>query len=219
MTRPSPAVDRPGYHFLLVLPFTARNYQAYGEFLLLNSNAGYAMYSAQHPFHGTSFQAFTAAPLPADLLKENYNEAQWDRLLMARGIRFVLEEPGRYLQLSLSRAADFFMFWPSPETTFINNIGRVVSFGLFLPIMIYGLWLSRVRWRELQLLYGFMIFYTIMHLMTWSMIRYRLPVDAVLLIFAALALAKLTARLPIWKSDAVDARGAQSEPASFGPNS
>ena len=32
---------------LCILPFTIRNYRAYGDFLLLNANAGYAMYSAQ----------------------------------------------------------------------------------------------------------------------------------------------------------------------------
>ena len=75
---------------------------------------------------------------------------------------------------------------------------------------------SRGRWRELQLLYGFMVFYTALHLMTWSMIRYRLPVDAVLLIFAALALAKIAARSPVRKDDAAGERGVRNEPASFG---
>ena len=43
--------------FATILPFTLRNYHAYGDFLLLHSNAGYAMYSALHPFHATSFDA------------------------------------------------------------------------------------------------------------------------------------------------------------------
>ena len=68
-----------------VVPFTIRNYVVYGDFLLLNSNAGYALYSAQHPLHGTSFEAFAAAPLPTDLEPMPQNEAEWDRALMARG--------------------------------------------------------------------------------------------------------------------------------------
>jgi len=73
----------------------------------------------------------------------------------------------------------------------INNIGRVLSFGLFLPFFAYGLWLSRLEWRRFSLLYLFIGFYTLMHLLTWSMVRYRLPVDGVLIIFAAIALLKL----------------------------
>ena len=86
---------------LLVLPFTIRNYHVYGSFLLLNSNAGYAMYSAQHPMHGTEFQEFAAAPVPDELA--GLNEAQLDRELMRRGIGFVAADPRRYLLLSLSR--------------------------------------------------------------------------------------------------------------------
>jgi hypothetical protein len=187
---------------LFILPFTIRNYLVYGDFLLLNSNAGYALYSAQHPLHGTNFQAFTAAPLPADIDPFPENEAQWDNVLMRRGLQFIIEDPGRYIVLSLSRAADYFMFWPSSETTTINNIGRVISFGLFLPVMIYGLLLSRHQWRRFELFYIFILFYSLLHLMTWSMVRYRLPVDALLLIFASLGILDLINRVPalrIWE--------------------
>ncbi|MCX6032004.1 MAG: hypothetical protein NT169_22250 [Chloroflexi bacterium] len=190
---------------LCLAPFTVRNYRVYGNFLLLNSNAGYAMYSAQHPMHGVSFQEFAAAPLPDDLLRLNLNEAQWDKALMQRGIGFVLAEPGRYLRLSLSRVPDYFEFWPKPGTSLVNNIGRVASFGLFLPFMLYGIYLevkAKVKAQggyfsasALTLTLAFVIFYSALHILTWAMPRYRLPVDAVLLIFAAAGLADLLARL------------------------
>lgn len=177
-----------------IIPFTMRNYLAYDDFLLLNANAGFAMYSAQHPFHGTEFQEYTAAPLPDDL-DLSLSEAALDRELMARGIQFILAEPGRYLMLSASRAVDYFVFWPLPQTSLLNNIGRVLSFGLFLPLMLAGLWLSRQQWQRLWLLYAFMVFYTCLHIFTWAMVRYRLPVDAVLLLFAAVTLAAIWQRV------------------------
>lgn len=177
-----------------ILPFTIRNYRVFGEFMLLNSNAGFAMYSAQHPMHGTSFQAFTAAPLPDDIYPLPENEPQWDRALMSRGFQFIAADPGRYALLSISRLADYFMFWPARQTSLINNVGRLLSSALFLPLMIYGLWISARHWRTYWFLYIFMLFYSIMHLLTWAMIRYRLPVDAVLLLFAALGLAALSQR-------------------------
>ncbi len=124
-----------------IVPFTLRNALVYGDFLLLNSNAGYAMYSAQHPLHGTSFQAYAAAPLPTDVDPLPQNEAQWDRVLMARGIQFVLDDPGRYALLSLSRAVDYLEFWPKAESSLLFNVGRVLSFGWLLPLSIAGVWL------------------------------------------------------------------------------
>ncbi|MCA9951887.1 MAG: hypothetical protein KDE48_19685 [Anaerolineales bacterium] len=177
-----------------IIPFTIRNYLVYDDFLLLNANAGFAMYSAQHPFHGTEFQEYTAAPLPDDL-DLSMSEAALDRELMRRGIQFILAEPGRYLLLSASRAVDYFVFWPMPQTSMLNNVGRVLSFGLFLPLMLAGLWLSRRNWHDLWLLYAFMAFYTCLHIFTWAMVRYRLPVDAVLLLFAAVTLAAIWQRV------------------------
>jgi hypothetical protein len=197
-----------------IAPFTIRNYLVYDEFLLLNSNAGYAMYSAQHPMHGTDFQAFEAAPLPEDLRGEGLNEAAWDKALMRRGIGFVLAEPGRYLRLCLSRVADYFEFWPTADSSLLYNVGRLTSFTLFLPFMVYGIVLAvrrtaavdrtaiahpptsivRVSTSPIALLLLFMTFYSLLHILTWAMTRYRLPVDALGIIFAAVGIVDLAER-------------------------
>jgi hypothetical protein len=178
-----------------ILPWTYRNYRAYGQFLLLNSNSGFAMYSAQHPMHGTRFREFEAAPVPQDW--DRGNEAALDQQLMRLGIQFVLEDPGRYLLLSLSRLRAFVKFWPSPNTTLLHNIGRVGSFGLFLPLMLHGLY-KVLRRPDLaqgsDLLFLFVVFYTLLHVLTWAMVRYRLPVDAALMPWAGLAVADLGRR-------------------------
>ena len=42
---------------------------------------------------------------------------------------------------------------------------------------------------------GFIVLYTLMHLLTWTLIRYRLPVDAFLLLFAAYGVDDLLQRV------------------------
>lgn len=185
---------------LLIAPFTVRNYLVYGEFLLLNSNAGYAMYSAQHPMHGINFAVYDAAPIPDDLEPAPATEAQWDRALMARGIQFVVEAPGRFLLLSASRALIYFEFWPKPTSPLLFNVGRIASFALFLPFMLYGAWCvwrnaGEASSRRAGLLLLFAACYSLLHIFTWAMSRYRLPVDAVMLLFAAVALTTVGNRL------------------------
>jgi hypothetical protein len=90
----------------------------------------------------------------------------------------------------------------------ISNIARVGSFGIALPFMLYGLFLAIKRtWSEkgnplinlftspTGLLIFFAIIYTSVHLLTWALIRYRLPVDAALIPFAGLALYDLYSRV------------------------
>ena len=76
----------------------------------------------------------------------------------------------------------------------MSNLNRVLSFGLYLPFMLAGLFLSFSHWRSFVVLYLFMITHTAIHLLTWPAPRYRLPVDAVLIIFAGLAFLELAQR-------------------------
>jgi len=194
---------------LLIAPWTVRNYLAFGRFVLLNTNAGFAFFWANHPVHGTSFMAILppGGPSYQDLIPlelRHLDEAALDQALLRRGLGFVLEDPRRYVLLSLSRFKDYFKFWPSPHSNLISNIARVGSFGLCLPLMAYGLWSSATQSRGstspssqpvVILLWLFIAVYTAIHLLSWALIRYRLPVDAALLLFAGLAVSRLWQRL------------------------
>jgi len=183
---------------LFVLPWTYRNYRVYDRFLLLNSNTGFAMYSAQHPIHGMRFSEFEAAPLPEGLAWGH--EPDMYSALMAQGAQFVLEDPVRYVLLSLSRVRAFFEFWPTPDTSLLHNLGRVGSFGLVLPLMIYGLVLAGRDGEVLGrvgLILVFAAVYSVMHILTWAMVRYRLPVDAVMMPIVGWALVDLYQRFSL----------------------
>lgn len=199
---------------LMVVPWTVRNYLAFGAFVPLNTNAGYAFFWGNHPIYGTHFIGILPASGPSylDLIPTELrplNEAKLDRALLQRGLGFIKADPVRYALLSLSRAQEYFKFWPSTDSGLISNIARVGSFGLYLPFMLYGLWVSTQIYRQaaradqralIGLLYLFMAIYTLIHLLTWALIRYRLPVDAILILFAALGVVTLMNRYrPQWR--------------------
>jgi 4-amino-4-deoxy-L-arabinose transferase-like glycosyltransferase len=193
----------------MILPVSLFNYFRFDRFVLVNTNAGFAFYWANHPVYGNQFEPILPSGeyfrlLPEDLL--HLNEAAKDQALLTRGLNFIVEDPIRYLNLSLSRIPPFFMFWPSSESTLISNISRVASFGLMLPLMLYGLigiLFNRKFWPEgflkspVTILYVFILFYTLIHLLSWALIRYRLPVDAVLLLFAGWAAIDIYKRLSL----------------------
>jgi 4-amino-4-deoxy-L-arabinose transferase-like glycosyltransferase len=192
-----------------ILPFSIYNSARFGQFVLLNTNAGYAFFWANHPIYGTHFipilppeMGSYQSLIPVEL--RQLSEAELDRELLKRGLQFVIDDPIRYIRLSFSRIPAFFMFWPSTESGTISNISRVFSYALFLPFMIYGMLLALLdRKRKggwdisapLLLLIVFVLVYTAIHLLTWALIRYRLPVDAVMIIFAGLGVYDLVMRL------------------------
>lgn len=194
---------------MLIAPWTIRNYRAFGVVVPLNTNSGFAFFWGNHPVYGTEFVGILPdnGPNYYDLIPKELlplNEAQLDQALLKRGIGFVTDDPVRYILLSISRIREYFKFWPSANSGTLSNLSRLGSFAILLPFMLHGLYLSLASaWKTtdfkqraaLILLWSFMLVYTGIHLLTWALIRYRLPVDAILLCFAAYSLTALVQRL------------------------
>jgi hypothetical protein len=191
-----------GVMILFILPITFYNYQRFHRFVLLNTNAGFAFFWGNNPIYGTQFQPILSSTtygqlIPKDVL--SLNEAAMDQELLKRGIGFVISDPTRYILLSISRIPFYFEFWPTPGSDLISNLSRVLSFGIMLPFMLYGIIAALFnhagpvkdshRWGspEVMLIF-FSILYATIHILTWTLIRYRLPIDAIFLVFAGFAL-------------------------------
>lgn len=179
-----------GIIFVAVLPWTVRNYRLYGRFMLLQSQFGHVFWNANHPAQGTDFRGPWVAPIPKELLN-NLNEADLTYELLRQGRQFITEDPGRFLLLSVDRFVYLFTFWPTADSSFMSNIARLLSFGIMVPFMLAGLALSLRQWRRLVPIYLFIILHIGIYVSSWVMIRYRVPVDAVLLLFAGLSVATL----------------------------
>lgn len=190
----------------LILPWTARNFLVYHDFLLLNSNGGYWFYSSNHPSQGTNFDPSFVAPVP-DKLK-SLDEPALDRALYREAFGFITADPVRFVLLTLNRTKDYFWILPSENSSLISNLSRLFSFTLYLPFMLYGLYLSRRQWRACLLLYLYVAFDSGLSLISWSAPRYRLPSDAVMMVFAALAIANPGERVGIqrgWRAKSANA--------------
>ena len=150
------------------------------------------------PVTGPSYQDL----IPPDLLV--LNEGELDKALLAEGIRLVVNDPARFLLLSISRIEEYIKFWPTRDSSLISNLSRIGSFGIFLPFMLHGLWLSISYFKRpsfagqranVLIVQLFILVYALIHLLTWTLIRYRLPIDAFLLFFAALSVQSLSKKI------------------------
>lgn len=189
---------------LALLPWTIRNQIAFGTFSLLNSSAGFALYWANHPLHGDRFVPILPADGPsyADLLPPEVlamNEVQMERTLMRLALHDSAANPGRIARLSLSRMSEYFRFWPAGASMTGSDLIRLASFGLLFPFALAGIAIGCRRTStaraqagldrfSVEILLLFCALYTVIHLLSWTLIRYRLPVDAALAIFAAISL-------------------------------
>jgi 4-amino-4-deoxy-L-arabinose transferase-like glycosyltransferase len=191
-----------------ILPFTFYNQSRFDSFVLLNTNAGFAFFWANHPIYAHQFEPILESSKYLDLIPVEFhhmNEAQLDSALLREGLGFVVDDPVRYLRLSLSRLPALFMFWPNSDSGTLSNFFRVTSFGLVWPLMLYGLLAVSLNIKKsnqknkfaILMFTAFVLFYTVLHLLSWALIRYRMPIDAVMLIFASYALVDLSGRIKL----------------------
>jgi len=193
---------------LFILPITVYNYSRFHRFVLVNTNSGYAFFWGNNPIYGTKFIPILSTSEYQNMISEevrHLDEAALDTELLRQGIQFVTQDPKRFVLLSLSRIPPYFMFWYSHESSTLSNVSRIGSFGIFLPFMLYGLFLGVKKtssfWNLVTSPQGVLILFALVysgvHILTWTLIRYRLPVDAVLIPFAGLALFDITQRLSV----------------------
>ncbi len=173
-----------------ILPFTIRNHQLWGRFLLLESQFGHVFWNGNHPDHRGNFHPYKVFPIPQDVLV-GQNDAVITNRLLQMGIQNVINDPGHFLLLTLTRLREFFKFWPTSDSSALANLMRVLSFGIMWPFALIGLILARQRWRDLLPILLFMVVHTGVYAVSWTMIRYRIPLDALLIPFAGLAVANV----------------------------
>ncbi len=171
---------------MAVLPFTVRNYRLWGQFLLLESQFGHVFWNGNHPGHLGQFSN-AVFPIPADVLALR-NDALMTNRLLVLGVQNVLADPVHFANLTLDRARIFFSFLPTSDTGRLENLGRLLSFGVVFPAALAGMWLTRQRWRSLLPVYLFILLHTSIYLLTWSMVRYRVPLDGFFIAFSAVTL-------------------------------
>ncbi len=179
---------------LAIAPFTLENYRKWERFLLLEAQFGHVFWNGNHPGHDWDFHPFETFEIPAEVLALR-NDAAITSALLERGLQNVAAEPAHFAMLTLTRMRELFTFWPTGDSTPVSNAMRLLSFGLLVPFTLYGLWSIRYQWQLLLPIYAYLMIHTGVYSVTWTMIRYRIPMDAFFIMVAAAGILPLLRRL------------------------
>lgn len=138
----------------------------------------------------------------------NPGEAALDAALYERGREYVAEDPAGFVRLSLSKAVNLWRLWPAPMTEDrpgldLEKVISVLSYGLLLPFGLYGVFRALRNSSAARLALLFFLSYTALHAVFIAKFRFRLPLDAILFLYAAGVLADLASRLGwnFWKEE------------------
>lgn len=178
---------------LVLSPWIVRNYVHFGRFPLLSSQVGRMLYLANNPKNETGGVLIPRDAEPPPRQEPEENEVEWNERLSRLAKEFIRENPGRFLHLCGMRLYKFWRVTPMYES-FRSPLVLAVCLGSFLPLFVFavaGFALLRDKWRLLLPLLAVILSTYALHVIFGVSLRYRFPIEALLIPPAAYAVSSL----------------------------
>lgn len=184
---------------LVIAPWTLRNYRVFHKFIPIAMSGSFM------------FQAFNSETLKNEIdtrqLKDNikwytdeYNEiaklppAEADAQYRARALKFIKENPKTALTFAKMRFTQFWRLYPITKSKVERYIGMLSS-GILLPLAWTGMLLSVKYFKKSFFLIAVIACFNFAHTIFLSTLRYRLPIDPLIIIFSSFTLYLLIERI------------------------
>lgn len=178
---------------LSLAPWWVRNYSVSGRFVPTTLQVGASLYDGWRPGADGSSDMQFVAPMSAQFRAEHpqlagapEEEAEFDRYLLDAAIDWAAKNPAEAARLALMKFAR--MWSPLPNAQEMRN--PAIQFGMlatYVPLMVGaagGAWTFLRRGRDLIWLVAPSVYFSLLHLVFVSSIRYRGPVLPLLGILA-----------------------------------
>jgi 4-amino-4-deoxy-L-arabinose transferase-like glycosyltransferase len=178
-----------------IVPWTARNYAAFGQFVPVKSNFGLEFWLGNNPdvkiiwtwWRSPASDAAESAEL------HRVGEIPYMREKQGEALKFIVAHPGGFLDASFDRFVDTWTaLWDERADPWVSALGAgglyMVFCSLFSLLAFLGLLLAR-RADAAQTfpLAAAMLLFPVTYYLTHSAVRYRHPLDPVLTILAVYA--------------------------------
>lgn len=177
---------------LTILPWVARNRAVFGTFVVGTSGSGHVLLEGNNPYNETGGiggdDLRYLEGLPAGM-----GEIERDRWERDKAIDNILDDPGRFLRIAGRKFVRFWSLW-SNAPAYDRPLFRWVSLLSFGPVLVLSLLSIPVFRRDrgrLAIVWLFIGYYTVLHMITIGSLRYRLPLEPLLLALAAATLSRL----------------------------
>jgi 2-polyprenyl-3-methyl-5-hydroxy-6-metoxy-1,4-benzoquinol methylase len=181
---------------LAIMPWTLRNYfHEGGSYVMPVSTPWYSFYgSCSDAAIRVEMMGEQDSPQVATIVPENWEYVsnlpakERDRFCKEKSLEWIRANPYTFTYLLYSRVLHFWRLWPMMAYRWQKYAAMATS-GVYIPLAFAGMLLSLREFKRSALLIGLLAAYTAVHLLFVVTLRYRVPVDTYVIMFAAYALA------------------------------
>jgi hypothetical protein len=186
---------------IVIAPWTIRNYLKLGAFVPLRSAFAYNMWRGNHPGATGTVRTFDGEDIDEAVTPEyrRYyekhmvpDEIERDRFFAGEVKRFIRENPGKYIKLTLTR---FYYYWWRDETHPLTlHPLYLLPWAAVLVLSAVGAVAVRRKWRDWSLWWWQILGFTILFSLTIVLPRYRMPIYPAMFLLAAVGIERLFRR-------------------------
>ncbi len=180
-------------YIALMSPWWMHNYRAYGSFVRLDLASGFVFYSGNNPLNRTG-GGIAGQDFDEKFLDGVADPVARDRAMWKAGMSYVAENPQRFLELARLKFLRFWRLWPYVQD-YATPLYVVASLISFVPVLILSaIYLIVWGWREhtrIGPILAWGAYLTLIHMIFIGSLRYRLPLEPFMIMFAAVTTMRL----------------------------
>ncbi len=167
--------------FIVIMPWTIRNYRVHKKFVLVNTQLGYAILASYlYPDRGFGFQD---AELQDRLTKGIDSEVERSRVLTRYTIDNIMKNPYKFIRLIPLK---FLWFWePFGGKDYGLGFSYDIIYGGVMLFFLFGLVGSRAIWKDLLPIYALIGYFILVSLVFYASRRFRMQVEPFIIILAS----------------------------------
>jgi hypothetical protein len=176
----------------LLAPWWLHNYESYGRFTRLTPNFGYQLYAGNNPLN-TSGGANPGIDYSLDQFAGITNMLDRDDAMRKVAIAYIEAHPKKFIEMAGVKFLRMWRIWPINKA-YENLRNIVITAVTDIPILLLSalaLFFARRKLRRLSPILLFGMAYTAINMVLAATLRYRIPLEPFLLIFASSALSRL----------------------------
>jgi 4-amino-4-deoxy-L-arabinose transferase-like glycosyltransferase len=193
------------FTLLTLSPWIIRNYKIYNRFVIDSSNGIWTLYAANNEKTVEDPRGYNYNYSKEEL--KGYTELELKSIFKKWTLDFISSHPSVYLQLVKERFLDFWRLFPhtisgpgKPYNRLHIVLGLIYTVPLFLFAAIGFLYsIYDDKWKKSLIIYLFIFFYSTIHVLFRSAIRFRIPIEPYLIIMGSFGLYTIWNRLLLQK--------------------
>jgi hypothetical protein len=170
---------------VMMTPWWAHNYKAYGQFVRLTPGGGTVLYAGNNPMNKTG-GGNVGVDYDLSSFANITDPIERDRALRGAAIDYIFDHPQHFAQLAWLKFQRMWRFWPVNESYRSPGVILLsaIPYATVLLFAAFGLYRNWHVLRKMSPILLLTIFYTAMHMILVGTIRYRLPLEPFLIAFA-----------------------------------